>query len=260
MSEMATLITLAALLVPASAPVSAEEQYDQVLTLPAVVVRNPSASSSEPAALPDLPAMLQQVDFRCQPEPVTETPVYQCAACDPFARGACSCEVNGGAYFSQPGIGPRTPTFDFAPINVRLGLMLNDPCFPSCLRGNFEALVEFSTAPIFDGFGDIVLGPTALLRYNWVQPGSRFVPYLQGGAGFVYNNAFEDRNQRAVGEAIEFALKAAVGCHYFVNDHLSLDVEGGYIHISNADLASRNLGINAVGASLGMTLYFPCGR
>jgi hypothetical protein len=51
-----------------------------------------------------------------------------------------------------------------------------------------------------------------------------------------------------------------VGCHYFVNDHLSLDAEGGYIHISNADLASRNLGINAIGGTLGMTLYFPCGR
>jgi opacity protein-like surface antigen len=139
-------------------------------------------------------------------------------------------------------------------------MSLNDPGCCSWLSGSFQALVEFSTAPVTDGFGDIVLGPTALLRYNWVRPGCRLVPYLQAGAGFVYNDAYENHYQHAIGEAMEFALKAAAGFHYFINDNLSLDVEGGYIHISNADLASRNLGINAVGGSIGMTIYLPCGR
>ena len=257
MNEIATLITLAALLVPAATPPSSEEQYDLLLTLPPLAARG---ASNETPAPPELPALLQQVDFRWYEAPPAEAEVVECVDNEPFARGRCCFELNGGAYFSQPGIGPRTPTFDFAPINVRLGVTLNDPCFPSYFRGSFQALVEFSTAPVVDGFGDIVLGPTALLRYNWVQPNCRLVPYLQGGAGFVYNDAYQDHNQRAIGEAIEFALKAAVGCHYFINDRLSLDVEGGYIHISNADLASRNLGINAVGGSIGMTLYFPCGR
>jgi len=177
-----------------------------------------------------------------------------------FFRGRTFLEANAGIYISQPGIGPRTPTFDFAPVNLRLGMVLNDPCLPGFLRGSFEGLVELSTAPVVSGFGDIVVGPTALLRYNWVQPHSRLVPYLQGGAGFVYNDAYENRYQRAIGEAMEFSLKAMAGCHYLVNDHVSLEIEAGFNHISNADLASRNLGINAVGGSIGITFYFPCGR
>ena len=54
-----------------------------------------------------------------------------------------------------------------------------------------------------------------------------------------------------------FALKAAAGFHYTLNERLALNVEGGYIHISNADLASRNYGINALGGSIGITYYFP---
>jgi hypothetical protein len=177
-----------------------------------------------------------------------------------FWRGRLFLETNVGAYFSERGLGPATPTFDFLPINVRLGMVLNDPCFPGCLRGSYEALVEFSTAPVFSGFGNIVVGPTALLRYNWVQPDCRLVPYLQAGAGFAYTDGYKDPVQHAIGQWFEFTLKAAAGVHYFVNQNLSVDVEGGFTHISNADLASRNLGINAVGASLGLTFYFPCGR
>jgi hypothetical protein len=179
---------------------------------------------------------------------------------DVFWRGRLLLETNVGAYFSQRGLGPKTPTFDFLPINVRLGAVLHDPCFPGCIRGSYEALVEFSTAPVFSGFGHIVVGPTAILRYNFAQPDCRLVPYLQGGAGFAYTDGFEDRQQHAIGQWFEFTLKAAAGLHYFVNRNLAVDVEGGYTHISNADIASRNLGINAVGGSIGVTFSLPCGR
>jgi lipid A 3-O-deacylase len=174
----------------------------------------------------------------------------------PFAGGRFSFETNAGVYWSQRGLGPRTPTFDFAPLNVRLGLELNDPC----LCGSAQALVELSTAPVVDGFGNILVGPTGLLRYNYVRPDWRLVPYLQGGLGFVYTDASYDRTQRAIGQDVEFTIKAALGFHYLLNDHLALNLESGVTHISNADLASRNLGINAVGVSLGFTYYLPWGQ
>jgi hypothetical protein len=45
-----------------------------------------------------------------------------------------------------------------------------------------------------------------------------------------------------------------------VAPNLSLDVEGGIQHLSNGGLARRNYGINAVGAAVGLTYYFPCGQ
>jgi hypothetical protein len=184
----------------------------------------------------------------CPPESFAET----------FAKHQVSLEVLGGAYFSPVHIGPRTqPAFNFAPIDVRLGCMLYAP-WPDgcCLRGNIEALLELATAPVFFGFGDLVVGPVALLRCNLVQPDCRLVPYLQGGGGFVYNDAYRDHAQRALGQAGEFYLQATGGVHYLCNPHWALNLEGGYLHISNAGTNERNGGINALGASVGLTYFF----
>jgi hypothetical protein len=106
-----------------------------------------------------------------------------------------------------------------------------------------------TTAPVFDGFGSIVIGPTALLRYNFVQPDWRLVPYLPAGGGFPYNDSYRDKTQRASGQGEEFYLQTTAGLHFLLTVHCALDVEGGYIHISNAGTNPRNGGINALGGS-----------
>jgi hypothetical protein len=123
-----------------------------------------------------------------------------------------------------------------------------------------EAVLELTTAPIFFGPGAIVIGPTALLRYNFVQPDCCLVPYLQGGGGFVYNDAYRAKPQRALGQAGEFYLQATGGLHFLLSPHWSFDIEGGYLHISNADTNARNGGINALGGSLGLTYFFGTAR
>ena len=149
------------------------------------------------------------------------------------------------------------PRFNFAPIDTRLGCMLYSPCPDDCLlRGNVEAILEITAAPVIYSFGSIVVGPTVLLRYNFVQPDCRVVPYLQGGAGFSYNDGYRDKEQRALGQAGEFYLQATGGLHFLLNPHWSLDLEGGFIHISNAGTNERNAGINALGGSLGLTYFF----
>ena len=177
-----------------------------------------------------------------------------------FAKHQRSLQVLGGAYFSPVGLGPKTqPRFNFSPIDVRLGCMLYAPCPEDCcVRGNIEALLEFTTAPVFFGFGDIIVGPTVLLRYNFVQPDWRLVPYLQAGGGFVYNDAYRDKTQRALGQAGEFYLQATGGLHLLLSPRCSVDLEGGYIHISNAGTNERNGGINALGGSLGLTFFLGC--
>jgi hypothetical protein len=200
--------------------------------------------------------------------PVAPDTALSCeVACDAdeetFTKGALSVQVLGGAYFSPVHIGPRVaPRFNFAPVDVRFGWMLCCPWLDHCfLRGNVEALLELTEAPVTAGFGSIVAGPTALLRYNFVQPEWKVVPYIQGGAGIVYNDAWRDHSQRALGEQWEFYLQATAGVHCLLSPHWSVDLEGGFLHISNANMAARNGGVNALGGSLGVTYYFgKCGR
>jgi hypothetical protein len=41
-----------------------------------------------------------------------------------------------------------------------------------------------------------------------------------------------------------------------MSDAWSLDIEGGIQHISNADMATRNAGVNCLGGSVGLTFSF----
>jgi hypothetical protein len=172
--------------------------------------------------------------------------------------GTSWVQVMGGFIHSPiSGLGPnRLPTFDVAPINVRLGLILTEPRHEGLLRGVVEGIFEVSAKPVVQGSGNIVVGPGFLLRYSFVQPECRLIPYLQVGAGIAYNDAYQDLSQTAIGQALEFTLQAGVGMRCLLNQSWSLDAEADYLHISNAHMAKRNAGINGVGGTIGFTYYF----
>ena len=85
------------------------------------------------------------------------------------------------------------------------------------------------------------------------------MPYVQLGLGLQYNDAYQEPTQNALGQALEYTLQAQAGLRYFVTHNMSVDVEAGYEAISNLG-QSPDGGITALGASLGVTYYFPCGR
>lgn len=168
-------------------------------------------------------------------------------------------------FYPSSDLGPGAPfgstldnDFDYAPLSVRLGYRINDPS-PSggWLRGSAEVLAELMVAPVTNGYADLVIGPSLLLRYNFVQPGARVHPYIQAGAGLVFSDAYEAEGQDAFGQAVEFLLQTQVGLRWLLNESWSVDFEAGFQHISNAGLADRNAGINNFGGSVGLTWYFP---
>jgi hypothetical protein len=180
---------------------------------------------------------------------------------DPFSAGAISFEFMTG-YFPRAGVGPHTgfldnPADNYLPQALRAGLMCNDP-HPDrkVLAGVFEMLLEYDYAPIVRTFGNYFTGPSFLLRYNYGWPNRAFVPYSQFGAGLVFTDAWKDPAQRVIGQELEFLLRAEVGVHIMITDNWSFNIEGGYQHISNADLAKRNNGLNSFGGSVGFTRDF----
>jgi lipid A 3-O-deacylase len=132
----------------------------------------------------------------------------------------------------------------------------HDDWLGGLLRGNNEFLLEAFGGPVTKGPGSYLAGGSLLWRYNFVQPDARWAPYLQLGAGALGNDIYTGHGQREIGEAFEFVLQGDIGLKYLINDQWSVSAEGGYRHISNADLASRNEGLNSIGVLMQMSYRF----
>ena len=127
------------------------------------------------------------------------------------------------------------------------------------LRGNWECLADLTVAPIVSKYGRCLWGPSLFLRRNYVWPGYSLVPYTQLGAGFILTDAYQEGKTQRWAKALELRCQTEIGLRYFISDNWSLDIEGGYQHISNANMASRNAGVNALGGQVGFTYHFPSG-
>jgi len=174
-----------------------------------------------------------------------------------FAQGAISLQLVSGALFSLTNLPEDSPVFNYAQTNLRLGYMLTSPGPQGdFFRGNWEGLVEISNSVIFEGFGNYIGGITVLFRYNFLQPDWQVIPYVQGGAGIVYTDAYKDETQQAIGQAIEFTPQFSVGLHYRMTPNWALDLEGMLHHISNAGISERNRSINALGGFVGITYFW----
>jgi hypothetical protein len=173
-----------------------------------------------------------------------------------FHEGSTSAQFLAGFYASGMW-GPRGRQYNYLPVSVRQGVMTSSPEDHWWGHGNYECLFDVTGAAVTTDFGNWFAGPTFYARANWVAPGSPVVPYVQAGVGAVYNDAYQDRTQRAIGQAIESYLHLEVGVKCFVSPNLSLDIEGGLQHQSNGGLADRNYGINCYGASVGFTYHLP---
>jgi hypothetical protein len=181
------------------------------------------------------------------------------ATFDPFAKGATEFELLGGYWHSPITTGgAKRPQFDYAGGDLRLGIILGPILFDrsKIVRGNIEFLGDFFTDGVTYGPGNYLVGGSIAFRYNFIQPGSRIIPYLQLGGGGLHTDATEDPDQRIIGSDFEFLLESDLGARVLLNDRWSLILEGSYQHISNADTGSRNVGVNAIGGRLGLGFVF----
>lgn len=175
---------------------------------------------------------------------------------DRFSRGSREWEDLVGAYFLFDRGGNQRVTVDYLIDSLRYGAMLYSPNGPGILRGNVEALGEIFAGGIFHGPGTAVAGITGFLRYNFVQPGARIVPYFQGGGGFIYTDITGEESDRAISLPVEFNLQAVGGLRFIVNSRWSVLTEMGYRHISNASIKSPNYGIDQLGGNVGVGFSF----
>lgn len=179
------------------------------------------------------------------------------ATSSPFDQGTREFQllVGGTGSFFTAGteVDPDFSTIDAC---VRIGWMLNTPDRGGWLRGNAEFLLEAYGAGVVEGPGNAIAGAVLLLRYNFVQPKARLVPYLQLDGGGAWNDGYKEKVQELFGQALEFHLGASAGFRWFVQERAAITFEGRYRHISNNDMADRNLGVNSLGGFIGFSWFF----
>ena len=131
----------------------------------------------------------------------------------------------------------------------RYGWVLTEPHGPNFLRGRFEYAVD--AVPVFVVFQPTntaygaAINPFALI-WNLDTHG-RVVPYIELGGGALFTNTRVPPGT----SRINFTTAGAVGLHFLAGKKTwSADVR--FIHISNANLATLNPGINTVQLRLGL--------
>jgi hypothetical protein len=173
-----------------------------------------------------------------------------------FQFGTTSTQMLAGGYWSGPW-GPRSRPYNYLPFSIRQGVMTSSPEEHWWGRGNYECLLDLTGAAITSTYGNWFVGPTFFARANLIEPGSPIIPYAQVGTGGIFNDAYLDQTQHAIGQSFEFYLHLELGLKCFVAPNLSLDMEGGLQHTSNGGMAKRNYGVNCYGGTVGLTYYFP---
>lgn len=171
----------------------------------------------------------------------------------PFDAGRHEFQLGVGYNWAINSDTAKRPNIEDLDVYARFGWMLTSPQGDGFFRGNLEFLLEAFGGGVTSGPGDMLVGGSFLLRYNFVQPNAKWVPYFQIGGGGLYNDIYKEHPQGLIGQAFEFNLQGAFGLRYLFNDHMAAYVEAGYRHISNAGMADRNLGLNSVTAQGGVS-------
>jgi len=123
------------------------------------------------------------------------------------------------------------------------------------LRGYNQFYVSAMAEPIFRGIENHYFGFDLGMRYNFVRPGSRFVPYISGGVGAGWIDSHPEI-PGGQGQDFTFNILSAAGVSYSVNDHWKINVGALYEHLSNGGQTDPNPSLNLFGPQVGMNYSF----
>ncbi|MGI9087505.1 MAG: acyloxyacyl hydrolase [Chthoniobacterales bacterium] len=123
------------------------------------------------------------------------------------------------------------------------------------LRGFNQVYLLAMAEPIFRGVENYYFGISAGIRYNFIQPGRRWNPYVSSGVGlgWIDSRATVPGGQ---GQDFTFNILSAAGISYRVNDKVQLTVGALYEHFSNGGQTDPNTSLNLFGPQVGLTYSF----
>lgn len=140
---------------------------------------------------------------------------------------------------------------EFVTARIRWGVVDTDSWF----RGYQQFYILGMAEPIFRGPENYYYGMSFGLRYNFVRPGRRFIPYISGGVGLGWIDSHANI-RGAQGQDFTFNILSAVGISYRLNDRWKANAGVLYQHLSNAGQTTPNPSLNLLGPQIGVTYSF----
>ena len=97
-----------------------------------------------------------------------------------------------------------------------------------------------------------VFGITPLqLEYKFVKPNRKWGPFVFGGVGFSVGDWH--KGSREISTAFEFILQGGGGLEYFLDNGHSIYFNYRFWHLSNSNIKSPNIGLNAHVFAMGVS-------
>lgn len=125
----------------------------------------------------------------------------------------------------------------------------------SWMRGFQQVYVLGMVEPITRGPENFYYGISVGLRYNFVKPNARFIPYVSGGVGLGWIDSHAS-HFGAQGQDFTFNILTAVGVSYKIRDHWKATAGILYQHLSNGGQTDPNPSLNLLGPQIGVTYSF----
>jgi hypothetical protein len=141
---------------------------------------------------------------------------------------------------------------NFLTARLRWGNYLKNDGF---FRGYNQIYLSLLAEPFIRGIENHYFGMNLGLRYNFVRPGSRLVPYFSGGVGLGFIDSHPEQFG-AQGQDVTFNILSALGVSYQFSNRFSGQVGVLYQHFSNAGQTDPNPSLNLFGPQVGFTLLF----
>jgi hypothetical protein len=130
------------------------------------------------------------------------------------------------------------------------------PVYPNgFFRGYNQFYATAMAEPIFRGPENHYFGISVGLRYNFLHPDSRLMPYVSGGVGLGWIDSHADI-EGAQGQDFTFNILSALGLSYRINDHWKASLGMVYQHLSNGGQTDPNPSLNLLGPQIGVTSSF----
>lgn len=150
--------------------------------------------------------------------------------------------------------------YTLIPGSLTLGWAMDEVTLDEMCSGIFRGNTEF----LFRAFGNYVvngiesrfIGMQYGPRYNFVQPGWKCVPFIEGDVGFAFTDSQgETWGTRQVGQGQDFCFNFGIkaGARYDITEDWFVRVAGVFTHYSNAGLSEpgrKNRSMDAAGPEL----------
>ena len=167
--------------------------------------------------------------------------------------GTAELGIQAGYWQAIVGLGnssnPNRSALFFLP---QLGVVVTDKIDLGLFSGAVQVLGEPVAASFHEPFSATLLGFSIVGRYNFLEFG-RWMPYWDFGMGVSWTDLAPRISEQST--PFEFLLETGPGLEYFVTQDFAVTSSLKLHHISNANIGTRNTGINAVLGLIGVTYY-----